>query len=315
MGVLVYTTASLPRTETVKRFQAHQEPLFVVYVGKAALGRQRDRLAHLHGETLGELIAKQEDGLLSEISPGLLTALADGGTRLRAAITQARQRIAQVVQDGPPTDYSPGAFEADCWALLRGIITSTVKWGDDKLKKAVPDGLFDFAYRRGKAGRTVRVWTYDAKLTERATGYDLVQAEKRKIQEYVSSAACSRRIDAFTQEEGFSGHLLISNPFNEKDFSPIREYMFKHNRKLAGQVKVRFLDVAALLQLSLLIDSHQAELQQRYDILLEGLDILMLGDEPHITSSDIERMLARVLQETPERPPLDTEAVADDIAR
>jgi len=313
--LLVHIVTALPTEKTVSRFQSYSAPLFMVYVGKAAVGKQRDRLAQLHGETLGEIMAEEETGSFPKLAQSLKDALTNGEQRLLIAARRARERVRLLLSGRTPEEYDDTSFEDDCWALLRSVLPSTVKWGSDKLNKAVPDGFVDYAYAPILDDLIIRAWTYDAKLTERETGYDLKQAEKRKIVEYMTSTAVNARLKKYTERQGFTGHLLISNRFNLGDIPRIQDYVFKHAPKLVGKVRVRFLEVEALLALSEYIDLRSKEFQVRNVALLSALDRLLLGDDPLITINRVRKMVEEVLKEEPERDPLDTDKLANEIAQ
>jgi hypothetical protein len=312
--VAVYVTTAVPTSTTVERFQRSRHPVFIVYVGKAALACQRDRLARLHGETLGELIVKNKKGLLQSVADELNEVLASSVTRLRNGVESARERVRRLIRDGKPTDYNDTHFEDDCWALLRSVIEYTEKWGADKLMKPLPDGYVDLDYSVAASGEYISTWTYDAKLTEKEEGYDLLQAERRKMHEYLNKAFASRTLNPKWSSRKYRGHILISNQFNPNHIPKITEYLRTNCRDLVRNgAKVRFLDAEALLHLSLFVDMWKDRWSDRRNILLEAIDGLFDTDEPHITVAEVEKSLVKALEKEPERPTLDPEVVVKDI--
>lgn len=98
--------------------------------------------------------------------------------------------------------------------------------------RAEPDGYVCIPVYREEGGRTLHEvdswnWTYDAKHSDAAAGYDLGIDERRKMAEYIN--AIRRKPHFVGENRRLRAHVIISNNMRDAAMRKAAAYLFGPN--------------------------------------------------------------------------------------
>lgn len=133
-------------------------------------------------------------------------------------------------------EYTAGDFEDDGYALIKDMFPNSVKWGKEQSGKAVPEGVFSISYLKHGKEKESYAFSFDFKLSYQNKGYPLEISERRKATEYVNVLNNSDSITSFTNSRELTGHIFISNRFNDSQIDSLVEHFSEH---LEGNVHTK----------------------------------------------------------------------------
>jgi len=107
-------------------------------------------------------------------------------------------------------------FEKHLFYLLKRLYPQTERWG--RIGEREADGALIVPEEDPS---DYYVATYDAKLSHREDGYDLSSEEEDQATRYILTEDERDAIENKTGDEGLSAHILISQNFDDSDFSRI----------------------------------------------------------------------------------------------
>ena len=216
---------SLPEKSQIQMERSSQALLVVgtrgvdrhVYVDSTGIGRLN----------LSYVIASQHDQKLhDECSTACQKLLSDLRRSTAQRIAKAAEHSFQHLRAG--TEGDPGhVYETDVFNLLRTIFPYSYKLGREGY--AEPDGFVCVPVYGKDGSRDLGNvnswnWTYDAKHSDKASGYDLNIAERRKMVEYVNSIRSKRSFMGETQK--IRAHVILSNNVSDSKMRSTAEYFF-----------------------------------------------------------------------------------------
>ncbi|WP_411347223.1 hypothetical protein [Paenibacillus sp. WLX2291] len=165
--------------------------------------------------------------------------------------------------------YTPAQFEDDTFALLNDIFPNAEKWGKDLSGKPVPEGIFTISFY--KSGNLCnKIFSYDCKLSKTKQGYDLGRDEQRKAVEYVKTLNENDYIQKFSDKHQLSGHIFISNNFNENNFETMKRYFYDQLDE-DYDTKPIFIDIETLLYLHEKYRINEQRINNSRDLFYKGL--------------------------------------------
>ncbi|AHM64099.1 hypothetical protein LK13_15035 [Paenibacillus polymyxa] len=217
-------------------------------------------------------------------------------TYLSAAANDAHTELTAITTEKiNDKKYSDKNFEDDVFVILKDIFPNAEKWGKELSGKAVPEGIFTLSYKdRGDSRPKQYVFSYDCKLNTNGQGYNLNKGEQRKALEYVNTLNANDYIKYFSDRQQLSGHIFISNKFNENNFKTMTEHFYKH---LDDQydTKAIFLDVDVLVYLHSIYLEYYELLRNSRNLFYKGL--FELFSYEHITRESVDKALKKALDE------------------
>lgn len=192
-------------------------------------------------------------------------------------------------------------FEKHVFYLLRGLFKETERWGRTGRKEA--DGLLVIPYPDSTQYYAAK---YDVKLSHREDGYDLTTAEEDQASRYMSNEA---ETDALRNKTGSpypSAHLLISQNFDESDFSLRAKGIQKNLSEYddSERPEMVFLEFNAIVVLFTLHDDQYEPLEnpdiraQFHEFVLDELmnqQTVEGGTFVHVDEESILRIRERLL--------------------
>lgn len=107
-------------------------------------------------------------------------------------------------------------YEKHLFYLLKRLYPQTERWG--RIGEREADGVLIVPEEDPS---DYYVATYDAKLSHREDGYDLASEEEDQATRYILTENEREAIENKTGDDGLSGHLLISQNFDDSDFPRI----------------------------------------------------------------------------------------------
>lgn len=129
----------------------------------------------------------------------------------------------------------------------------------------------------------------------KASGYPLGRDEHRKAIEYVNDLNDSKEIRYYSIHEELSGHIFISNKFNDKQKENVQEY-FENYLSNRRRTKAIFMTTNALMQLHHLYRMHYDDIEAKKIQFFHRLYTLFMDKSNGIDSDDIDQLIQRVLK-------------------
>lgn len=206
-------------------------PTIVIFVG------QQEKLIEHYSEeciqvmTFGKLYTLEEKDMKSFFE-GIYKNLELRVKQYIASAANKAYHSIQTVLDEPMAinkeSYPPEEFEDDGYALIKDMFSNSVKWGKEQNGQAVPEGVFSLSYLKHGRTKESYAFSFDFKLTYQKNGYDLDIKERRKAIDYVNDLNDSDAITSFTNQKELTGHIFISNQFNQGQFENVKEHFEKY---------------------------------------------------------------------------------------
>lgn len=143
-------------------------------------------------------------------------------------------------------EYGAKRFEKDVFYVLKFVFRYAERLG--RHGETEPDGCL--LIPRGESDHYVA--GYDAKLTQKADGYDIDADEKTKAAKYISILNQNSLIRNLKSEEPIDGHIFISNNFKEGQFPHVADEVarwIEGNASATHRSPVVFLETDALISL------------------------------------------------------------------
>ncbi len=176
--------------------------------------------------------------------------------RIRERVKEAENNIqglnqmTRSLEDGAEEvddwDYTPKRFEKDIFYVLKFMFRYSERLG--RYGKTEPDGCL--LIPRGESDHYIA--GYDAKLTQKAEGYDIDADEKTKAAKYISILNQNALIRNLKSDEPIDGHIFISNNLNEGQFSHVADEVgrwIEANADATHHSPVVFFETDALISL------------------------------------------------------------------
>lgn len=145
-------------------------------------------------------------------------------------------------------------FEKHLFYLLKRLYPQTERWG--RIGERESDGVLIIPEEDPS---DYFVATYDAKLSLREDGYDLGSEEEDQATRYILTEDERDAIENKTGNTGLSAHVLVSQNFDQSDFSRIAGNVQSNLETFAdssNSTKLVFLDFRAVLDLYDLQDEY-----------------------------------------------------------
>lgn len=170
----------------------------------------------------------------------VLSAMAEEETKgpcleaIRALTDQlVSERVAQIAERArrscqslstQSAPYSDAECETDVFNILKWLFPETIRFG--RHGKIEPDGFsgVPIVEARSAYDATLWTWTYDAKLTGRAKGYNLDIDEARKMLNYIKAF---RRLDPLLKaSKALRAHVIISNGISDNKMKNAQKFIY-----------------------------------------------------------------------------------------
>jgi hypothetical protein len=203
---------------------------------------------------------------------------------LRSLLVHFKERIATAsghsyehLKSGTAAD--PGhVYETDVFNVLRAVFGYSYQLGREG--RAEPDGyVCNPVYGEGGSRTLDKVdswnWTYDAKHSNAAAGYDLSIGERRKMAEYIN--AIRRKPHFLGENRRLRAHVIISNNMRDAAMQRAADYLFGPDglKKQNRDVRLVLMREGFVTRLYELFAEKHEQLQRRLPLLGEFVVNLM----------------------------------------
>jgi hypothetical protein len=182
-------------------------------------------------------------------------------------------------------EYNHSEFEDDVFAILKDLFPNAVKWGQEKIGKAVPEGVFSIGYRK-KIGDNLRqyknAFSFDAKYTRDNDGYSLGISEYRKASDYVRKLNSSDYIASYADSNQLRAHIFIGNNFKPSSPKATQRYFEEHLSEEYSTIPV-FVTAETLLHLHALYRRNYEQLMQVPNLFFEKLNFVLANNDGQVT--------------------------------
>ena len=210
-----------------------------------------DNLDALVGNALHNAIVGVKDRLISKASEAHEEASEYYGLVDELGAMHENKDELEEVYDPSNDSY----FEKHLFYLLKRLYSQTERWGRIGAREA--DGVLIVPEEDPS---DYYVATYDAKLSHREDGYDLGSEEEDQATRYILTEDEREAIENKTGDNGLSAHLLISQNFDEDDFSRIaghvQENILAYTDGEAPDQKLVFMEFRAVVELYELLNEY-----------------------------------------------------------
>lgn len=314
LQVLV-TDQSLP-ISVVNRLKTMMTPTIIIFIGHLEKFVHSYNVDCLQSITFGHLYTTDVQQF-SNIYSQLIAKLK---LRLKSYVAVAASTAAMSLSElqvnpslASTKKYTDKKFEDDIYAILKDLFPNSAKWGKEASGKALPEGIFAIThFRKGPQETEIkRVFSYDCKLNTDNKGYNLSKAEQRKAVDYVEKLNDNDIIINFSDKKELTGHIFISNKFQEVQFSTMQKH-FYDSLGDASNAKPIFITIDVILKLHNLYRENFEFLSNSRNVFSKQL--ITLFSKEIITEEDIDALFKRVLNKgLQEYDQLDTEAVSEFI--
>ncbi|MEH6945363.1 hypothetical protein V7014_26710, partial [Bacillus sp. JJ722] len=207
--------------------------------------------------------------------------------------------------------YTDREFEDDIFAILKDIFPNADKWGREMSGERVPEGLFSIQYniQIGSENQEYRrLYSFDCKLTTKEKGYDLGIEEKRKAWDYIDELHKVRDVTKYSDKSEVSGHIFITNRFNENQISGMRTFFNEKMSDTCGTIPI-FIELEQILLLHKLYRNNYNDILVRRNTFYEEINKLFTQEDGIITNEDINECFEEILEQEPEHRLLDMKRI------
>ncbi len=293
--------------------RSHQ-PVLVVHTGGEVGHAHLDGTGVAHA-SLARAIAAQSDPQEQErFAEDLDRALRSLVSRQEEKVLRrawiSRQRIAD-----PPATYKGEDYEADIFNVIRSIFPYTEYWTG----KNRPDGFCSLVYfDSGNLRKPIKCnWSYDAKFTKKAGGYDLSIDEERKIWDYV--AALMKTDELAAQGNDLDAHVIISNRVTEGQMKKVAEFVRMEHRlgKDHQNLKIVFTLDPFWMTLYDRVRDNEIEFKKRGPALSKRFAELLRSEKDGFVQLDAKAasdLADYVLKKTPIENPVDAKLLTEELS-
>ncbi|MGG1441017.1 hypothetical protein ABE354_02990 [Brevibacillus laterosporus] len=192
-------------------------------------------------------------------------------------------------------EYTDKEFEDDVFALFKDMFPNAEKWGKEMSGEKVPEGILALSHRetRGIQKHDInRVYSYDCKLTDKSKGYNLSSSEQRKAVDYVNKLNRNDYITSFSDINQLSGHIFVSNKFNDNNFNTMTEHFYE---ELSSGYLARpiFLPVEVLVYLYQEYRRYHDQISNSRKTFISCVIEIFEKDEHPISKKDIDKVIRK----------------------
>lgn len=297
---------------TKRKFVRSARPLLLVK------RRTDERHAHLDERRMGALslaflLAAETDPALFQVRSRLVAGLVEDLVRTTLQRTVAAAEHSFELLRTLPSGRKGYEYETDVFNLLKAIFPETIMLGTEGTDE--PDGYCALPFYEDWSLRNGRAWcfTYDAKLSYSAKGYEINMDEKRKMASYINKFRASRLLRDINKM--VRAHVLVSNNMMEDEVRAAFEFLMGNGgvKKSNRDVRLVFMKQEFLLRLYERRRSNEEGFSRREALLAEALirrlDTVNLNPDGFVvlTAADADNLLQMVLTDDPQYPVVETE--------
>jgi hypothetical protein len=294
----------------------------------------------VQGTTDSRQVYVDDDGVGHVSLAYLLAAQADDADRQKAddlcegMLTKLRQTYelrvlkaaehAKEVLRGDTLGLSGNQYEREIFNVLRAIFPYTHKLGREGKKE--PDGFVSVPFygeHTEYADAEEWTWTYDAKHSDDAKGYDLNIDERRKIVEYINSFRANRKVLDGSKRK-IKAHVIITNNLGEEKRLATASHVFGPEgiKQRNKDIRLVFVHQGFLLRLVEWAQSHTQDLRGKRpyfnDLFIRLLEQEGADKYTSLDADDANALIAELADYPTTEPHVDgraLEASLDSVAR
>jgi hypothetical protein len=299
-----------------KKFERSARPIILIKT------KTDERHAHLDERrtgvySLAYILASEADPKLAPSRVLSTKKLLDDLVRTTIGrMVAAAEQSYDVLRSLPP-GRKGYEYETDIFNLLKSIFPETIMLGAEGAEE--PDGYCSLPYYKNLDLGDGRAWsfTYDAKLSYAAKGYELDIDEKRKMVSYITKFRKSKLLRNINKR--IMAHVIISNNMSNEAIRSSYEYLMSESglKKNYRTVRLVYMTQAFLVTLYERRRMHEARFGRRETYLAERLIGRITSEQKNpdgyviLGEEDANELVNSVLEDEQQYPTVDADRLAE----